>query len=95
MAITVRLPDEIERQLRADFPDVERRVTEGYALDAYRRGELSSHQVSLILGLDSRWQTIQFLSAHGSYPNYDVDDFAQDVKTLEGLKSGGRQEASQ
>lgn len=87
MAITVPVSQEMERQLRADFPDLERRFVEGYAVEAFRRGEISSHQVGQILGLGGRASAIRFLSERGVYPGYDADDFAQDLQTLESLSA--------
>lgn len=85
MAITVHLPQDIEQQLRAHFPDIERRVAEGYAVEAYRRGDLSSRQVGQMLGFSDRAQTERFLSERRAFPNYDAEDFAQDIQTLETL----------
>lgn len=85
MSITVQFPEDVEQQLREQFPDLERRVIESYAVEGYRRGELSSFQVGRILGLASRAETIRFLSEQGVYPNYDVEDFEQDMRNLERL----------
>jgi hypothetical protein len=86
MAVTVQLPQAVEQQLRAEFPDLERHIVEGWAVEAYRRGELSSYQVGQILGLGNRWETIEFLSKHGVYPNYGVEQFEEDVSSLGALK---------
>jgi predicted HTH domain antitoxin len=86
MSVTVHLSPEVEEQLRSRFPDLDRRVLEGYAVHAYSRGELSSFQVGQLLGFENRWETIEFLSAHGVYPNYDLEDFEEDMRNLERLK---------
>ncbi len=85
MAITVPMPHDIEQQLRAHFPDIERRVAEGYAVEAYRRGDLSSLQVGQMLGFTERAQTARFLSEHQAFPDYGTEDFAQDLATLNAL----------
>lgn len=90
MAITVPLPPDIERQLRARFPDLERRVAEGYAVEAFRRGDLSSRQVGQMLGFSDRWQAERFLSERGAYPGYGPEEFAQDLQTLDDLTAPGR-----
>lgn len=87
MSVTIHLPDGVEEQLRSKFTDLDRHILEGFVIEKYRRGELSSHQVAQILGFNSRWETIDFLSRHGVYPNYDVEDFEADVKTLEQILS--------
>jgi hypothetical protein len=86
MAVTVQLPRDVEQQLRAEFPDLERHIVEGWAVEAYRRGELSSYQVGQILGLENRWETVEFLSKQGVYPNYGVEQFEEDIRALERLK---------
>ena len=86
MSITVHLSPDIEEQLRSRFPDLDRRVLEGYVVHAYRQGEISSFQVGQLLGHQGRWETIDFLSAQGVYPNYDLEDFEEDLKNLERLR---------
>lgn len=83
MSVTIHLPDEVEEQLRSKYADLDLNILERFVIETYRRGELSSHQVAQILGFKSRWETIDFLSRHGVYPNYDVDDFEADVKTMD------------
>ena len=85
MSVTVHLPPDLEERLRSRFPNLDRRVLEGYAVDAYRRGELSSFQVGQILGFKDRWETNEFLSAQGVFPNYDAEDFEADMRNLERL----------
>ena len=80
MAITLELPQEMERRLRETYPDLDRHIIEGYAVDAFRKGELSSGQVAEILGMRSRWDAIKFLSDQGVYPGYEADDLEEDLK---------------
>ena len=89
MSISVQMPSEIESQLRAHFPDIERRIAEGYAVEAFRRGDLSSKQVGQMLGFSDRWQAERFLSERGAYPGYGPDEFGQDLQTLEDLAKPG------
>lgn len=93
MAITVTFPPDMEQQLRAHFPDIERRVAEGYAVEAYRRGDLSSRQVEQMLGFADRAQTERFLREHQAFPNYAAEDFAQDIATLDSLNLQDRPSA--
>lgn len=82
MAVTLQLPPEVERRLRAEYPDLGRHILEGYVVDAFRRGEMSSGQVGQLLGMRTRWEAIEFLSERGVYPGYEVDDLTEDIKTL-------------
>ncbi|MCC6444082.1 MAG: hypothetical protein IT210_11600 [Armatimonadetes bacterium] len=51
MSITITLPEEIERQLRQDWPDMERVALEGFLIEAYRQKRVSAYQVGGLLGL--------------------------------------------
>lgn len=79
MAITVQLPQDIEQQLESEWPELPRKVLEAIAVEAYRQGKLSSRQVGRILELDY-WQTVEFLSERGVYPNYTLEEFEQDLR---------------
>ena len=87
MAIAVEIPKEIEERLRVEWPDLEQHVLEAYAVEAFRRGELSSSQVARILSMAGRWEAMEFLSKHGAYPGYGVEDFEEDMKTLDELET--------
>lgn len=63
MEVTVRIPDDIARQLSASGGDVSRRALEAIALEGYREHTLTLYQVSEILGL-SRIETEDFLDQH-------------------------------
>lgn len=83
MAVTIEMPREVERQLRAAHPNLERRLLEGYVVDGYRSGELSSCQVGEILGLEGRAATMEFLGARGAFPDYDLRDLEDDLRHVE------------
>ena len=85
MPVTVELPKDVEEQLRADWPELERHALEGLVVEAYRQKKIGAHSVGRILGFTDRWDTINFLSERGIYPNYGADDFEEDIKTLEKL----------
>lgn len=87
MSITVNMPEEIERQLRAEYPDLDRRVVEGFVVEAFRSGELSSYQIQQILGFEDRWQTIEFLSQRGVYPNYEMEELEEEHRAMDKLFS--------
>ena len=87
MAITIELPTKIEKQLQNNWFDLEIHALEGFVVEAFRNGKLSSYQVSVALGLENRWQAIDFLSQKGVYPNYDMEDFKEDMRTQEILFS--------
>jgi len=88
MAITIELPAQIETHLETDWTDLPRHALEGFAIEAFRNGKLSSYQVGQMLGLQSRWETITFLSERGVYPGYDLEDFDNDMQVQEQIFSG-------
>ncbi|MCC6443631.1 MAG: UPF0175 family protein [Armatimonadetes bacterium] len=91
MAITMQLPEAIEKQLCEEWPDLEGRVLEGFVLDAFQRGDLSSFEVAQILGYQNREEAIEFLSEHGAYPGYDLPDLEQDRQTFNKLEQSERE----
>jgi predicted HTH domain antitoxin len=85
MAVTIELPDWIEEDLRSEWADLERHTLEGLAVEAYRKKKIGLHKVVQMLGFESSWEGINFLSERGVYPNYDVEDFEKDLATLRRL----------
>lgn len=90
MALTIDLPPDVERSLRADIPDLEADAKEAYAVDLYRRGNLSKTQLTEVLGVD-RLEAEGVLKRHaifdGSISESDIDS---DRQTLERLFQGPR-----
>ena len=86
MSISIIIPDDVENRLRGFVPDLERYALEGFVVEAYRQKKIGTHIAGMLLGLPSRWDTIEFLSERGVYPNYDVADLELDLKNLENLR---------
>jgi len=85
MQVTLNIPDIIARQLTPDAAGVSRVIVENMAAQAYRRGILSSREVSVLLGHESRWETEDFLSAHDAWPGLTAEEAAEDARTLSRL----------
>lgn len=68
--VTVHIPDEVAASIQAGNSELSKRLLEAYALDAYRSGELTSHQVGQLLGFESPMETDAFLKQHGAYIEY-------------------------
>ena len=83
MNLTVELPDEIHGRLQAEWPSLERCALEGLLVEAYRQKKVSSHEVGQALQFGSRWETLQFLSERGVYPNLDIEDLEEDRRNLD------------
>ncbi|MBW3622520.1 MAG: UPF0175 family protein [Armatimonadetes bacterium] len=87
MSITLELPPDIEQILREEWAgSLPRKVLEAVAVEAYRDKKIGGAQVRRLLGFEDRWETFEFLSARGVYPNYDLEEFEEDMKTLERLE---------
>lgn len=86
MTITIELPDDIEPLLHQRWDNLERHALEGFVIEAFRNGKLSSHSVGRILGMADRFEAIEFLSEKGVYPNYTFEDYLKDVENLEKVR---------
>jgi len=86
MTITLDIPEEIERDiLSMDDALLRRKLMETTAVEAYRDRKISSADVGRMLGFESRWETINFLSQFKAYPNYNEEDLEKDRANLEKL----------
>jgi hypothetical protein len=85
LTIKIDLPDDISRILEERWGDLPRHVLETLAIQGYRDGTLSSHQVQHMLGLKSRLSVDAFMKKHGVSLPYDAADLEQDSKNLRTL----------
>lgn len=85
LQLTLDIPDEVAETLpNSDLP---LRLLEAFAVEGYRSGTLSVKQVRLLLGHDSRWETEDFLAAHGVWPGLTAEEVAEDGRRLNALLS--------
>jgi hypothetical protein len=85
LTVTLDLPVDVEEKLRKRTPDLETDIRRAYALELFRRGELSHVELSAILGLD-RFDTDAFLKSHHIYDGSPtMADLEADSQTLEHL----------
>ncbi|MCF7676357.1 MAG: UPF0175 family protein [Akkermansiaceae bacterium] len=82
MKMVLEIPDEISAELARGLDNPARAALEALAATAYGRGVLSLEQVRRLLGLDSRWDAQEVLSAHGAWPGMTVNDLEADLETL-------------
>lgn len=85
MQITIELPDEYAQRLERDLPNLSRRVLEALVAEAYKAEHFTSSEVGKILGL-SRFEVDAFLKQHEAYLHYSIEDFNQDLETLQQLR---------
>jgi hypothetical protein len=91
VSFRVDLPAEVEGRLRADDPGLSAAAREGFALELFRRGELSHFALGQALGLD-RVETDALLQRHGiDERGLTPEDLESDRRNLEQvLKTHGR-----
>lgn len=80
MIITLEIPDELSDALCGDPSRI---AIEALAIEGYRCGRFSSFQVKQMLGHESRWETEDFLSAHGVWPGTTVEDLEVGLRNME------------
>ncbi len=76
MAVTVELPPEVEKRLRAESSDLESEAKEAMLVELYRQDKLSHHELAQALSLD-RFETDGVLKKH---------NVKEDLPTLEELE---------
>ncbi len=81
MAVTISLPESIERLLREEWGNLDRKALEALAIECYRSEVLSAGQVAELLGL-SIIETEAFLKEHGVDLLLTVEDFEHDQEVL-------------
>jgi hypothetical protein len=85
MVITLELPEQAEAVLRNAWDDLPKAALESLAAEGYRAGKLSCAEVGQMLGHSARWESEDFLSAHGAWPGTTIEEIESDLATLERL----------
>jgi hypothetical protein len=84
--ITLKIPDELARQVAPEGSDPARVALEALALEGYRAERLSESAVRQMLGFETRMEVHAFLKLHGVYLHYDIADLERDQATAEKLR---------
>ena len=89
MQLTLDIPDDLAAALRAAHgSDLGRAALERLAVEGYRQGRLSTHQLQRLLGFADRFETEGWLGRNGVSLNYSLDDLEADHRTLGRLLPG-------
>ena len=86
MEITVNLPDKLTEKVGEQWGDLSKKIVDSLALEAYKSKIISTAELGEILGLNSRWEIYDFLQKSGVYLNYEADDLADDLATINDLR---------
>lgn len=90
--MTIDVPDAAGEVLRDAFGNTfSLAALEAIASEGYRSGKLSRYEVQKILGFDNRWETDEWLGAHGLHGDYSVADLEADRRTLEDILGSVKQ----
>lgn len=84
MQFIVKLPDELARQVIPVGSDPARIAVEDMAVEAYRAGRLTEHQLATLLGMD-RYELDGFLKKREVWLDYTEDDLRREVEVGERL----------
>jgi predicted HTH domain antitoxin len=86
--VAVNLPPEVEERLRAESGDLSSAVHESFAINLFRRGILTHHELGQMLGLD-RFETDALLKRNDvteySLTHEDIDADVSSLKEFLGL----------
>ncbi len=90
VAIQLQLPEDLVAQIRAQSSNLDREVTEAYALELFRQGRITHHQLGEALGLD-RFETDAYLKSRNAFEgSYAMADLEADRRTLDLFYKKGR-----
>lgn len=85
MQVTVDIPDDVAERLKAAGGDLSRRALEAFALEEYKRDQLTKPELRRLLGFSTRNTLDGFLKAHDVFEPYSLDDLARERHDLERL----------
>lgn len=85
MAITIRIPSGVEERLRKQDPQLDEKARDMFLVANYQAGRLSTGDIAIILGFDTRYEAEQWLAKQGASQNYSLSDLAADQTTLDRL----------
>ena len=88
--VTLNLPADLEEKVRRESANLNEEVKDAYALELFRQGKLSHHELSRALGLD-RFETDAYLKRHSVFEgSLTMADLEADRLTLEHVMGKAR-----
>lgn len=87
MNVTLRIPDDIAERLAAGGADLERDALEGFALEAFRAGRITRHELRVLLGITSRHELDGFLKGRGVHDPVTIQDIRRDLEDLSAFRA--------
>ena len=93
MRITVELPDDLAGRIIPAGVQPERLALEDIAVEAYRAGRLTEHQLAMLLGMD-RYALDGFLKERGAFLDFDAAELRREIEAGEQLWRSRERERS-
>ena len=87
MQITISIPDNLVQRLDQSAESLSRQLLEIVVANAYHTGKISTAEVRQLLQFPSRLEAHAFLQRMGVYLNDDAAELAQDLQTLQALRT--------
>ena len=85
MDVTLHIPDELAKRLKAAGGDLSRRALEALALEEYKLGHLTVAELRRLLGFETRGALDGFLKTRGVNIYYTLDDLERERQDLSRL----------
>jgi hypothetical protein len=82
MRITLDIPDELAPALIPEGQNPAHVALEAWGLEAFRERRLSSYQLRVLLGIESRYELDGFLKQH-RVETYTVDEWEKDWTAIQ------------
>lgn len=90
MQIEIALPDDVARDLAAQWGNLERQILEMVVVQAYRDGIISAGKVRQLLDIATRLEVDAFLQEKGAELHYDDAELEADRQTHDQLRNQGK-----
>ena len=90
MNITIPIPADLERKLRAETPNLDATAKEAILVAFFRQGRITHKQFSELLGVD-RWQAEAVFKKHNVTEDLPtIDEIREQVERSRILRSHGK-----
>ena len=91
MEVILHIPDALQERLGKNADEIPRWLLERAGLEAYKSGEISRHDLRLMLGFKTRLQLDGFLKAHQVLLDYSDEELKEEAETSQLLKNARTQ----
>jgi hypothetical protein len=83
----VYIPAALAGHLGGPGPALDRQALEALAIQAYRAGTLTAHELREVLGIETRHELDGFLKARGVYEPVTIEDTRRDMEGLRAFRA--------